>query len=768
MVAGGVKAQRCFTDEMHQQLKKQSPKIAEYEAELKAQLDAQLQFMNLGKLKTTAAEAIHLDTETLYVPVVFHIIHDYDDEYVSDNDIYEALKDINALYNREDPALVNNIVNPYKGNIPGTNIKYASKTNIRFVLPTKDPLGNPTHGITRQHSWLAYQANNQAKLNQWPRENYINIWIVRKFGGSVDANVAAYALQPSGAAQFSWYDGVIGKLQNGNDINLDNTLGHELGHSLSLNHPWNTSQSDPGLSCGDDDVDDTPPTKGHNSCSAADLRDTACAVGYMKTYSGAQAWNLFGLDSNTTHTINYPDTVNTQNMMDYSYCSRMVTYLQGVRMRNTLRTNIAGRDILPSATNLANTGALAPRLDLAPIADFSIDFNAVNLDINNNRNVFFCANNGPTVNFVTFRDRSWNDTITARQWTFSNGALTPTSNAAFVANKFSEPGWVSVTLTATGNNTGSTTITKNNMLYIADPSTINPENYIQDFNQGGDLDKYPIFNYFNNEHKWEVVNNAGVADNTSIRYKNYDKRQYPPLGLDAFTNAPGGDYDDFFTPAFDVSGMGSAGGPVYLNFFSAGAFRTNVPVNMRDTLMISYSTTCGNNWVTLKKLYAADIANNGIVTGEFTPSWGGQWTPQSIELPAAARNAQRIFFRFRYRAGNDDFNLGTGNNFYIDRLHLSKFTASVSNPQFSNNGIALAPNPTSNNAFVIIKNSNNNKSAQIVVTDVTGKLVYNTEAGLNSDVNRIEIPASALSVKGIYLVQVTTGGVKQTEKLVVY
>jgi hypothetical protein len=752
---GVTYAQRCYTDEMNQQLKKTYPQIAVTEAQFKAELDARLGKMDLSKFKTTApGDTAFSDVETLHVPVVFHVIHDYGSEYASDNDIYEAVKSVNALYNGTHPQ-VNQVIPPFKGNIPGTTIKYIAKTNIKFVLPTKDPFGNPTHGIVRKHSYLAYFGGNQAKMDIWPPDSYINIWVVRNFGGDVGPNVAAYALQPPAAASIPWYDGVI-TITQGGDINSDNTLGHELGHSLALNHPWNQSQSDPALICGDDDVDDTPPTKGHNNCSVASLYDSACATGYMKVYSPTLAYNLFGITSSTAVTINYPDTANTQNLMDYAHCSRMLTYLQGVRMRAALRSPIAGRSNLVSPTNLAYVGAFAPWPDLPPIADFSI---AKNLPSSGGGpKVFMCPGN-----IFTFTNRSWNDTITSVQWAMSHGGssatISPTQNAT---TSFTTPGWASVSVTATSVNTGSNTFTNPRAVYIADPNPTGPNGYFQEFDNGAEPANYPMFNHFNNDSRWEVVENAGFYDTKSLRYKNYDNRMNSTL----LSGTPVGDYDDFFTPAFDFSSSSSS---LKLNFFTSGAFRTTLSSEMNDTLEIRYSTDCGTSWAVLANLSKLDIANKGVQLHDYTPAGFWDWQGRSIQLPSAVIGKDKVFFRFRYKtfAGSVD-KMGKSNNFYLDRIYFSEFTTDVKDLENMQSGITLAPNPTTGSSSVMIKDVNG-YSAQVQVTDITGKVVYSTQATLsNGIITRVEIPANAIAVKGMYLVKVITGSSKHTEKLVVY
>lgn len=758
--ANGVTAQKhCFTDEVQAQKAMAFPKIQIDEAELKAGIEAYISNSQGGLNKTTTVVGVN-DTAMLYIPIVFHIVHDYGLEYITDEMVYTMVKEINDMYNARFSDTLG-LINPYNSFIPGTGVRYKANARITFVLPTKDPNGNPTHGITRRRSYLSYDGGDEAKLDVWAPGRYMNVWLIRSFNND-HAGAAAYAYKPSTGNNLPWLDGVIGTPQAGNNFNFDNTLAHELGHTLNLDHPWGATNK-PEVSCGDDDVDDTPPTKGHNPsiCSNwAAIYDTVCAKGYSKTYAPGIALNLFGITSTNPVTIDYPDTTNAQNVMDYTYCSKMFSYLQAVRMRTTLRMPTAARDSLITDANLAYTGSLLPRVDILPTADFSIDHNTTlnsNSDMGFNANVFVCVNS-PSINF---KNRSWNDTITAYQWTFKNGTSTTNSSIVNVPTKtFTEPGWVDVSLTVTGNNTGNGTIDRQKVVYVSDGNTVNAETYLQDFTSA-DTSKYPIFNFYNNDHKWEINDSIGLYDHASMKYSNYDNRTYPGI----YTNSPIGDYDDFYTPAFDFTQMT---GNVFLNFFSAGAFRTTVPKEMGDTLQISYSDNCGQTWANLKKFSRAEISNNGTQLLEFKPTGFWNWQPQSILLPSAAKNSNKIFFRFRYRVGGDANYTGTGNNFYLDRIHFSNYTAAISTPNYNADGIAIAPNPTTGSSFVIIKDTKD-KSAQIVVTDLTGKVVFSTEAALNvGSTNRIEIPANAIAVKGMYIVQITSETSKHTEKLVVY
>lgn len=489
--------------------------------------------------------------------------------------------------------------------------------------------------------------------------------------------------------------------------------------------------------------------------------------GYAKLYV-----NSLGGDS----VVDYPDTANAQNIMDYTYCDKMFTYGQTRHMRAGLLSPTANRSNLFSTANLIGTGVwadasgtLAPRPDLKPIPDFNVSAGATN---SAQLKVFACADG--LQNFY-FKDRSWRDTITNWNWTFSNGATTSTSNEQNVVNRFTEPGWVTTTLTVTGNNTGDSSFTNNRSIYVADTNSMYPIGYWQEFGSEEDMAKWPIFNYYNDpNHQWEPAN-VGYYDSKAIMFKNYDNRDFPAF----VTGSPLGQYADFYTPAFNISGSEFSDN-ANLNFMSAGAFRTSVPTQMNDTLEIAYSTDCGTTWTPLTRLTRGDLGNYGPIDVPFAPLYQGDWKAQSINLPGLARKA-RVFFRFRYKVGiskkmtlsstgdlfaSYDYFKGTGNNFYLDRISISNNPLGIAGEVAKTEGITVAPNPTSGSAMVTIAGGQG--EAVINVTDITGKVVFQTRKQLNAQGTQVEIPASNISAKGMYLVQVVANGKAQTQKLVVY
>ena len=435
-------------------------------------------------------------------------------------------------------------------------------------------------------------------------------------------------------------------------------------------------------------------------------------------------------------------------------CVNMFTYGQGQYMQNILQLDFGNRDSLITPYTYSATGMILPMPDLPMVPDFSVSANSTSLILTQPR---WFARQGQ---YVYFTNQSWNDTVVSAEWTFSNDANVSTSNSlTTVTNKFHQPGWVTVRLAATGNNTGTSTLVNLQALFIADSVATNGFNYVQDFTPGTGMDKWPMFNYYRNSFHWKLAN-TGYMDNSCLQYTGYDSRTFP----ENMTGSPKGDIDDIYTPGFDLSGFS---GTCYLNFMSSGAALSSNLHNMNDTLEIDWSVNA-TSWNNLKILGGAALDNKGGVSTPYTPSSAGDWVANSIALPAAAITPYTIF-RFRYRPGaNDTTGISSGNNFYLDHFNFNSFPEDVAMFDKMPDGISLLPNPTHGDCTVVIKDKSTIQNASIVVTDVTGKVVYRTTNQTNTSNTRIEIPASVLVSKGLYLVHVITDNINQTEKLVVH
>lgn len=713
----------CGTDDVHNKLREEHPDIKEWEVKLGAAIQEALE-----KEKSTGL-SFGKTTATIYdVPVVVHIVHDYGAEYISDDAIFEAVAYWDVVFNKQNSDTVDVLPN-FK--------KYIGNPEIRLRLATKDPSGNPTKGITRRQSYMTTRGSDPAKVDYWPNNKYINVWFVNKFDAD-HSGAAAYAYYPSTGASIPFYDGIIGVY---NYINFDKAIPHEFGHSLNLPHTWGNTNN-PGVACGDDGVADTPPTYGHTSCTPTDLYDTRCATGYT------DAFGVFQPNSPLA-----ADTANTQNIMDYSYCQKMFTKGQSDRMRAALTSSVAGRNNLFSPSNLTATGAILPRPDLKPIADFSVEKGVLSWGgPTAERAVFLCQNS--TTRF-SFNNRSWNDTITAVNWTFSNSAASASSTmlSGPVNNSFKDAGWVNVTLEATGNNSGSTTISKQ-AVYVASRDAYG-SGYANYFTAPHDFPDWPMFNHFNNNFKWEFSANNGFPSGSGcIRYRSYDDRAAP----ERYTQTQDGDFDDLYTPAFDITAINPISGFKNLNFYTAGSYTPSSTFS--DSLQIFASTNCGDTWVRITCLNASSLLNNGAKSTEFAPNNISEWQAQTINIPAALQT-ERTFFRFRYWPSFG------GNNLYFDNFSVSPFTTEIKTIAENKNEIKLMPNPSSG-VTKLCFTSGSNGEATILIRDVTGKLinqqknVYAPNTFIQQEIDRTLFPAS-----GVYLITLTQSESTNTQKLII-
>lgn len=352
------------------------------------------------------------DGEGYVIPVVFHIIHINGPENISNEQVYDAVRVMNEDFNK---------MTPNWSSVQPEFLDVVADMGITFKLAQLDPSGNCTNGITRTVSALTNVGDQSMKnLINWPRNRYLNIWVAANLGGA-----AGYSMYPSsvaggwgaasdGIAVLSTYVGSIGT----SNLDRSHTLSHEAGHWLNLKHCWGDS-NDPGLASNcntDDNVSDTPLTKGWTSCN---LRGESCG----------------SLD-------------NVENFMEYSYCSKMFTEGQKARVHAALNSGTASRNNLWTVANLASTGVSAePQI-------CSVQFNSSQRTI--------CAGQE-----VTFTDASFNG-VTQRAWSFDGGSPA-TSASASPQVTYDAPGLYSVSLTVS-NGTGSESVVEQQ--YITVLSTI--------------------------------------------------------------------------------------------------------------------------------------------------------------------------------------------------------------------------------------------------------------------------------------------------------
>ncbi len=475
----------CGTDEIMHQLYQQRPDLQSgmVHATEKLEQFTQEYIAHPNPVRSNA---------TYIIPVVFHIIHDYGEGNISNEQIFDAIKQVNTQYRMQNADTVN-IVNDFKG--------LAADTEIEIRLAKKDPNGNCTNGITRTYSPLTNAGGHVVKdIIHWPSDQYLNIYVCNFVG----PNLAGHCLLPGAADTIPEWDGIV--IQHGSvgSIGTSNSLKktvltHEIGHYLNLQHIWGGNNvpgffylpvGDPGNCSHDDGVADTPNTLGWSSCN---LTGTTCG----------------SLDM-------------VQNYMDYSYCSVMFTEGQKQRMHAALNSTVANRNNLWSNANLIATGIIGGDQLCKAVPEVS-------------RRVV-CAGES-----VDFSDLSYHG-ITSRTWTFQGGDI-GTSTDSTVTVVYNTPGKYDVQLSVSdGSQTIDTTLTDfiqvlpsqptNNTLVegFENLSTFNNKWYIL---PSSNPTAFEIINYGKSSNHSIYVNNfngAPIAD-YSFQSFPFDASQYTDFAI---------------------------------------------------------------------------------------------------------------------------------------------------------------------------------------------------------------------------------------------
>ena len=236
----------CYTTEIYLEAIRQRPEILQVQTDLENFTEQYAQ-----------SQAADQGAQLLIVPIVFHIIHNYGPENISDEQIYDQMRILNEDFRK---------LSPDTGSIVAAFQSIAADCEIEFRLATIDPNGNCTNGIDRIASTLTYNADDDSKLNPWPSNQYLNIWVVSDLGNSGAAAYAYYpGTAPPGKDGVISIHGYIGSIGTGTP-GRSRVLTHELGHCLNLAHVWGSTNS-PGVACGNDGVSDTPITMVWTSCN---------------------------------------------------------------------------------------------------------------------------------------------------------------------------------------------------------------------------------------------------------------------------------------------------------------------------------------------------------------------------------------------------------------------------------------------------------------------------------------------------------------------
>jgi GEVED domain/Pregnancy-associated plasma protein-A/Secretion system C-terminal sorting domain/Fibronectin type III domain len=290
-----------------------------------------------------------LSAQTKYtIPVVVHVISPTATSLVTEQEIKDALKNLNlqfkGLYAK---TLKDKIITPHRNLITEFG-------EIQFKLATRDTNNNATTGITytTNANWsndaVAYERTFKPR-KQWNPRRYMNLYVVGQLNSDKQSGVAYNPDEIGGSlSQWAFLDGVMVDyriLPNTLPLKAprwtggyEGVLAHEVAHYLSLVHTMGkvngtaSGCNDPLVVAGDG-VDDTP-------------RHANDMAGIAENATEAQR-TVASCDN---------QTIMIDNFLCYSKTQRMFTAGQIQRMKNVLNAPLANRNNLWTTANLTLVG----------------------------------------------------------------------------------------------------------------------------------------------------------------------------------------------------------------------------------------------------------------------------------------------------------------------------------------------------------------------------------------------------------------------------
>lgn len=437
---------------------------------------------------------------------------------------------------------------------------------------------------------------------------------------------------------------------------------------------------------------------------------------------------------------------NVENYMEYSYCSKMFTYGQMLRMRAALASDVADRNQLYTPTNRSATGtdgfsdqACAPQAGFTWYDQAVTGVPAANTPSGTR---FYCI--GDEVHFF---DNSMNGEPTSWSWTFQDG--TPaTSNERNPVVTFNTSGYKNVYLLVS-NQYGSSAYAAQTVS-IAWPYAELPGAISESFENEATFPMYYAENYEGNATTWTRVTGTGFNSNACVKMNGFNT-----YGInDYFIDDGANDIDALITPTMDLTWL--VGGE--LTFRYAYATNTTDIDEVTEALEVWSSTNCGRTWQRREVIEGVELITDGATASAYVPTSPDVWRFKAIDLPPSLLNDQ-VRFKFLYRSS------GASNNIYVDDINI---TGSVGMEDMAGGtpGLSIAPNPT-NGQVTIGFAQPTAESGLLAITDAQGRTVWQQRTPAVAH-GRMELDARALGLgAGVYVVRLNNSGGQRMARLVV-
>lgn len=676
----------CGTDAYTQELLKLNPEllksIADYNSDLEKVNGSGTPLSKKGTTRT--------------IPVVFHVIHTYGEENISKAQIEDEIKNLNAAYQR---------MNKDTGNTRNIFKSVAADMDVDFKLARIDPNGKCTEGITRTFSYLTDGGDDAVKaLIRWDYRKYLNIWVIKYIAldATPTSKVLGYATLPSFTN--STTDGIVIRADYVGTIGLaagqawKSVLIHEAGHWLGLYHPF---QGGCGGNCSNsgDFVCDTPPV------ATASSDNSGCPF------------------TNNTCSNDFPNQLDqVENYMDYAgSCQNMFSKGQKAVVDNSFsKNNLRGLNV--SAANMTATGVFN-NPSCAPIADFSTANNVFTV----------CQGSG-----VTYKDYSYNGTVTNYAWTFEGGTPVSStlSNPTIV---YSSSGKYKVTLTVTNAQGNNTKIIDKLITVIPTVSaTITPVS--EGFESADVLSS-----------TWKAPD-TGDYGWKRITAEKYEGTACVKANIDASTlnNA----LYALESPPFDMTSI--KGRQPILRF--KVAYRP-ASTSANEILTVWVSINCGQSWIALKAYTnASGLGVDKVVESGWTPTTQADWKELSLDL-SKYESVQNLLVKFEARSRS-------GNSIFLDNVNIEAvLPASLRNSTLSHLMVSIYPNPSKGSVYVDIDTKGKSFEG-LRIYSISGQEYENHSILTQTKGSELNYTISYMPA-GIYFAQIKIGGQLVTKKFIV-
>jgi len=551
-------------------------------------------------------------TDPYIIPVLFHVYWNESLVPIAPTYIVDVLEQTNARLGAENPDIEM---------VPDVFQAIIGDAEIELQLAKKLPGNVCTSGIIyHNYNW------NQGVVvdfgNSIETSHYLNIHVFpSNISYALLPNTNQLINEPIDCIVFSTYD-ILNRIE---------ILTHEVGHWFGLYHTFGMTNSTGG-DCGDDLVDDTPPTRGSLDC------------------------NLELIDCT-------PEVVeNVNNFMDYTNCGSMFTFGQVQRMHNILEDPALNRIQIHQPGNLLYAGVG----DTDQCARTSQTWYFPVMD---------CGST--TVRYSYLVNGQIPDSVLWEFYTI--GPVPEYSSASMPWFSYSQSGLAVVYLWLYFGSEAEFTII-NHQVVVNDLPTILPE--IAEFPFELDPDDGLVLP---NEHMnllgapldegWQICDFAGYQGNQCI---------YVPARI-----VDGEEVADLEIGMFNMSGLTQP----TISFHVAAAL---VPLGAYHTLEVLFHDECstifiGDVWVSRPLI---EIFNNNTSSG-FIPNSDSQWVEVSATFPEWV-NSTHGFITIRLRTimqtgfSGEPFYL---DNFRIGNLELTTSVQTIENPESS---LLLYPNPAKN------------------------------------------------------------------------